>query len=158
MDESGIDSNESSPYGWCEKGQRFQAQRLGKGRETLSLMGALCQEKFLAPMVYQGYCTAQLIETWLQDCLLPLVKPGQIIVMDNAPFHNSKRIRKLIEDAGCEFWYLPKYSRLFQPHRGGKKLKLQLEKSYLNITFMFIKPPMLLFKNCKYFAARCYNF
>ncbi|PSO75362.1 MAG: IS630 family transposase, partial [Cyanobacteria bacterium QH_8_48_120] len=57
MDESGIDSKESSPYGWCKKGQRFQAQRPGFGRERLSLMGALCQEKFLAPMVVQGYCT-----------------------------------------------------------------------------------------------------
>ena len=35
MDESGIDSNESSPYSWCKKGQRFQAQRPGKGEKDL---------------------------------------------------------------------------------------------------------------------------
>ncbi|PSP09166.1 MAG: hypothetical protein BRC49_13850 [Cyanobacteria bacterium SW_10_48_33] len=98
------------------------------------------------------------METWLQDCLLPLVKPGQIIVMDNAPFHHSKIIRELIENAGCELWYLPQYSRLFQPHRGGKKLGLQLEKSYLNTTFMFIEPPMRLFITCKYFAAHCCSY
>ena len=38
---------------------------------------------------------------------------------------------------------------------GGKKLRLQLEKSYLNTTFMFIEPPMRLFITCKYFAAHC---
>ena len=86
------------------------------------------------------------------------MKPGQIIVMDNAPFHHSKIIRELIENAGCELWYLPQYSRLFQPHRGGKKLGLQLEKSYLNTTFMFIEPPMRLFITCKYFAAHCCSY
>ncbi|PSO89910.1 MAG: hypothetical protein BRC43_03535 [Cyanobacteria bacterium QS_3_48_167] len=94
------------------------------------------------------------IETWLQDCLLPLVKPGQIIVMDNAPFHNSQIIPKLMENAGCELWYLPQYFRLFQ-YRGGKKLRLQFEKSYLNTTFMFIEPPMRFFRSCKYFVAHC---
>ncbi|PSO75393.1 MAG: hypothetical protein BRC37_05310 [Cyanobacteria bacterium QH_3_48_40] len=99
-----------------------------------------------------------MIETWLQDCLLPLVKPGQIIVMDNAPFHHSQLIPELMENAGCELWYLPQYSRLFPTHRGGKKLRLQFEKSYLNTTFMFIEPPMRCFRSCKYFAAHCCNF
>ncbi|MGB3403356.1 MAG: transposase [Microcoleaceae cyanobacterium] len=48
---------------------------------------------------YQGYCTAQLIEAWLDNFLLPQVQPGQVIVMDNAPFHNSIKIRELIEKA-----------------------------------------------------------
>ena len=71
------------------------------------------------------------------------------------PFHHSKIIPELMENAGCELWYLPQYSRLFQPHRGGKKLRLQFEKSYLNTTFMFIEPPMRCFRSCKYFAAHC---
>ena len=55
MDESEIDSNESFPYGWCEPGQRFYAQRPGFSKERLSIMAAICQEQFLAPMVDQGY-------------------------------------------------------------------------------------------------------
>ena len=74
------------------------------------------------------------------------------------PFHHSKIIPELMENAGCELWYLPQYSRLFQPHRGGKKLRLQLEKSYLNTTFMFIEPPMRCFRSCKYFAAHCCSY
>ena len=77
--------------------------------------------------------------------------------MDNAPFHHSQIIPELMENAGCELWYLPNYSRLFQPHRGSKKLRLQFEKSYLNTTFMFIEPPMRFFRSCKYFAAHCCN-
>ena len=47
MDESGIDSNEISPYGWCEPGQRFQAPPLGFGRERLSIMAAVAEGQLL---------------------------------------------------------------------------------------------------------------
>lgn len=115
MDESGINSNENYPYGWSKKGERFYSSKPGKNRERLSIIGALCESQFMAPMVYKGYCTAQLIETWLDNCLLPQVQPGQVIVMDNAPFHNSRKIRELIEKAGCELLFLPTYSPDLNP-------------------------------------------
>lgn len=62
MDESGIDNNESFPYGWCEKGKRLHSLRPGKRGERLSIIGALSEHQFFAPMVYQGYCTAKVIE------------------------------------------------------------------------------------------------
>lgn len=57
--------------GWCEKGKRFYGKKPGKRRERLSIIGALCQGEFFAPLVYQGYCNTQLIEAWLSKCLLP---------------------------------------------------------------------------------------
>lgn len=115
MDESGIDSNESYPYGWCEKGKRFHSLRPGKRGDRLSIVGALCEDKFFAPMVYRGYCTAKVIEGWLEKFLLPQVQDGQVIIMDNAPFHNSTKIRELIEKAGCELLFLPSYSPDLNP-------------------------------------------
>ncbi len=115
MDESGINSNESYPYGWSPKGERFYDSKPGKSHERLSLLGALCQKNFFAPLVYQGYCNARLIESWLQKFLLPQLKPGQVIVMDNAPFHKSIKIRQLIEEAGCELLFLPTYSPDLNP-------------------------------------------
>ncbi|PSO80305.1 MAG: hypothetical protein BRC41_17550, partial [Cyanobacteria bacterium QH_9_48_43] len=41
----------------------------------------------------------------------------QVIIMDHAPFQNSKTIPALMEHPGCELWYLPNYSRLFPSHR-----------------------------------------
>ena len=55
--------------------------------------------------------------------------------MDNAPFHHSKIIPELMENAGCELWYLPQYSRLFQPHRGGKKIKTSIRKELPKYNF-----------------------
>ncbi|MGI0496987.1 IS630 family transposase [Limnospira platensis CENA597] len=115
IDESGIDNRETYDYGWCEKGQRFIGNRPGKRSGRLSIIGALCEGEFFAPMVYQGHCTAQLIESWLAKFLLPNLEPGQVIIMDNAPFHNSRRIRELIEEAGCELLFLPTYSPDLNP-------------------------------------------
>lgn len=47
--------------------------------------------------------------------MLPKVQPGQVIIMDNASFHRSNRIRELIEDAGCDLLFLPSYSPDFNP-------------------------------------------
>ena len=42
--------------------------------------------------------------------LIPKLRLGQIIILDNATFHKGEKIRNLIEDAGCELKYLPSYS------------------------------------------------
>jgi transposase len=42
--------------------------------------------------------------------LLPKLERGDIIIIDNASFHKGEYIRKIIESAGCEIWYLPPYS------------------------------------------------
>lgn len=100
MDESGINSNESYPYGWSQKGERVHSYRPGKRRKRLSIVGALCQNKFWDLMVDRGYCTAKVNEEWVRYFLLPHRRPGQVIIMDNAPFHNSNEIRKQLSQAG----------------------------------------------------------
>lgn len=129
MDESGIDNNESYPYGWSKKGKRYHSVRPGKRRERISIIGALCEGTFFAPMVYQGYCTGKLIETWLEKGLLPLVEAGSVIIRDNAPFHNSRKIRELIEKAGCELLFLPPYSPDLNPiEHWWQKVKTAIRK------------------------------
>ncbi|PNW62787.1 UNVERIFIED_CONTAM: hypothetical protein BEN50_04335 [Euhalothece sp. KZN 001] len=136
IDESGIDNNETNPYGWSKKGERCQGSRPGKRGERLSIIGALCHQKFLAPMVYQGYCTAQVIEVWLSEFLLPQVSKGSVIVMDNAPFHKSRRIRELIENAGCELIFLPAYSPDLNPiEHWWHKVKTAIRKELSNLNF-----------------------
>ena len=122
---------ETYPYGWSKKGERCHSTRPGKKQARLSIIGALCDNIFWAPMVYQGYCNAQLIEAWLSNFLLPQVQPGQVIIMDNAPFHNSRRIREIIEQAGCELLFLPTYSPENNPiehwwHKVKSAIKKQL--------------------------------
>ena len=61
-------------------------------------------------MTFVGSCNRNLFETWLIDCLLPRLKPGDVIVIDNASFHRSQVLEEVVAQAGCELWYLPPYS------------------------------------------------
>ena len=110
VDEAGIDNREEYPYAYNEKGQRFHALKSGKRTERVSWIAALQQGKLFSPMIYQGGCNRDLFEMWLEQGLLPQLKPGDVIVIDNASFHKGQCIEELVQEAGCELWYLPPYS------------------------------------------------
>lgn len=73
-------------------------------------MAALQAGRVFAPFTFVGGCNRDLFETWLEKCLVPTLKPGSVIIIDNATFHNSEYIRELVAQAQCELWYLPPYS------------------------------------------------
>lgn len=136
MDESGIDSHQTYQYGWSAKGNRFHSSQPGKRGHRVSIIGALCGKQFFAPMVYQGYCNSKVIEVWLENVLLPALQPGKVIIMDNASFHNSRRIREIIETAGCELLFLPTYSPDLNPiEHWWHKVKTAIRKELINWDF-----------------------
>lgn len=110
VDEAGIDNPEEYPYGYCEIGQRFHALKSGKRTQRVSWIAALKQGLLFAPMTFLGSCYRDLFQMWLEDCLLPQLQPGDIIIIDNASFHRSQMIDEIVAEAGCELWYLPVYS------------------------------------------------
>jgi transposase len=74
------------------------------------MIAALCNQKLMAPFTVEGSCNRTVFEIWLESCLIPLLKPGQVVIMDNASFHKGGCIEQLIQDAGCQLLYLPAYS------------------------------------------------
>lgn len=110
IDESGIDNREDYGYGWNEKGQRFYDLKSGHRSIRVSIISALCQGKLIAPLTFVGSCNRTVFEKWLAEKLLPELKLGQILILDNATFHKSEKIRELVKTAGCELEYLPPYS------------------------------------------------
>ena len=106
VDEAGTDNREDYAYGYCEVGERFHALKSGKRTERVSWIAALRQKNIFAPMTFNGTCNRDLFEMWLEDCLLPQLKAGDIIIIDNASFHSSQAIDDMVEAAGCEIWYL----------------------------------------------------
>ncbi len=74
------------------------------------MISGWCNRKILAPMTFEGYCDTAWVEAWVEQCLVPELTPGQVVVMDNASFHKSAKIRKSIEKAGCQLLFLPSYS------------------------------------------------
>ncbi len=68
-------------------------------------------------MAVKGSANAEVFETYLKKVLLPELKEGQIVVMDNLPAHKPDRMRELIEERGCElFIVLALLLAGFQPH------------------------------------------
>lgn len=66
-------------------------------------------------MAITGAVDARVFEAYLEGVLLPELRPGRIVVMDNLSAHKTKKVRKLVEEAGCELLYLPPYSPDFNP-------------------------------------------
>ena len=102
LDESGMDSRDQYAYGWSALGQRFHALKSGRREGRVNMIAALCNQKLIAPFTVEGACNRTVFETWLEICLLPTLKIGQVVVMDNATFHKGGRILELIESKGCE--------------------------------------------------------
>jgi transposase len=71
---------------------------------------ALQEGDLFAPMTFVGTCNRDLFELWLEECLLPQLRRGDVIVIDNAGFHHSQTIEEMVAASGCEIWYLPAYS------------------------------------------------
>jgi transposase len=70
---------------------------------------------------------------WVKDFLLPELKPGQVVIIDNTAFHKSQEAKKLIETAGCRVLFLPPYSPDLNPIKQlwaniKKKVQRMLEK------------------------------
>lgn len=80
-----------------------------------SFIAAQRSERILAPFCYRGTCNTDLFNLWLKDFLIPELKPGQVVIMDNAAFHKSQETKRLIEEAGCRIVFLPPYSPDLNP-------------------------------------------
>ncbi len=105
-----MDSRDDYPYGWNECGQRFHALNSGRRHGRVNMIAALCNQQLLAPFTVEGSCNRNVFETWLETCLIPVLEPGQVVIVDNATFHKGGRIEQLIREASCELLYLPPYS------------------------------------------------
>jgi transposase len=148
IDETGIDDNEFYKYGWAKKGKRLFSNKPAYKNKRVSIIGALNQGKVLAPCVFEGHCNSELFEAYVENILVPILKPGQTIILDNASFHKSKRIKKLIEYTGCTVLFLPPYSPDLNPiehfwfaikHSVRKVLPTFCSNIHYSIDFVFQK-------------------
>lgn len=90
-------------WGYSLRGLRCLAQRLGqRGHRTrrVSMAAGWCCGEVLAPLTFEGYCTSELIEAWFEQQLIPVLRLGQVVILDNASFHRIQVLRPLLEAAG----------------------------------------------------------
>ena len=114
-DETGIDDNEVRKTGWSKKGKRCYAQKKAERTTRYNIAAAYNQNKLFAPFLFEGYSNSMSYKTYIKEVLAPALRPGMVLVIDNASFHKSKDIIEIIESVGCKVLFLPPYSPEFNP-------------------------------------------
>jgi len=101
--------------GWGPKGQRLQGLAPHGRWRTLTFLGALRCDRLTAPCVFDGPINGECFRAYVNQALVPTLKPGDIVVMDNLGSHKGKAVREAIKAAGARLWFLPKYSPDLNP-------------------------------------------
>ena len=81
----------------------------------MTFTAALRVDGIVAPFVIDKPMNGAIFIEYVRQCLVPVLRPGDIVVMDNLPAHKNEQVRGLIEAAGAELRYLPPYSPDFNP-------------------------------------------
>ncbi|KJV72197.1 DDE superendonuclease family protein, partial [Orientia tsutsugamushi str. UT76] len=76
-----------------KKGTHVSSKKSGKYYERTNIIAGYVNNKSIAPMIFNGACNTRLFETWVQQVLINELKPAQFVVIDNAAFHKSKKLK-----------------------------------------------------------------
>ena len=127
IDESGIATNLVRLYGRALKGERV-AGRAPYGRwERLTVLGGLSLGGMIACMSVEGATDTDVVLAFAERVLVPALRPGQVVILDNLSPHRAARVRAVIERAGCRLLFLPPYSPDLNPiEQAWSKLKTLL--------------------------------
>lgn len=102
-------------YGRARRGERCRAPVPHGHWNTTTFVGALRLSGVTAPMTLGGAMNGAAFLAYTERVLVPTLRPGDIVVMDNLPPHKLPVVRKAIETAGAELKLLPPYSPDFNP-------------------------------------------
>jgi transposase len=101
--------------GWASRGHRLTA-KVPHGRwKTMTFLAALRHDRIDAPWFIEGPIDGESFRTYVAKVLLPTLRPGDIVVLDNLGSHRGKAVRHLIRSAGAKLFFLPKYSPDLNP-------------------------------------------
>lgn len=115
IDETWIKTNMTPIRGWGPKGKRLRAFAPHGHWRTLTFLGALRNDRLAAPCVFDGPINGQCFRAYVEQQLVPVLKPGDIVIMDNLGSHKSAAVRQAIKAAGAQLWFLPPYSPDLNP-------------------------------------------
>jgi hypothetical protein len=102
VDECGTHTSLAPIYGYAPRGERLHLSvPRGRGKNT-TVLSSMTTEGMGPSLAVEGATTARVFETYVEKVLVPSLKEGQIVVMDNLGAHRPIRIRDLIEQQGCE--------------------------------------------------------
>ena len=118
IDETWAKTNMAPLRGWAARGQRLIGRAPFGHWNTMTFVGALRHDGIIAPWVIDGPINGESFRTYVEQVLVPELRPNDIVVMDNLGSHKAPAIRQAIRAAGAKLFYLPAYSPDLNPPYG----------------------------------------
>jgi transposase len=130
LDESGVTTQMTRLYARNRDGARIHEAAPHGRWKILTILGAISTRGMIATMTIEAATDREIFLTYLDHCLCPELRPGNVVVMDNLSSHKVKGVRQKIEAAGAELLYLPPYSPDLNPiEKAWSKLKILLRSA-----------------------------
>jgi len=115
IDETSVNTNMTRPYGRAARGERVVGRVPFGAWKTLTFVAALRCDEMSAAMLITGAMNGEAFLAYVEQCLVPTLKRGDIVIMDNVPAHKVEGVQEAIHAAGASLRYLPPYSPDLNP-------------------------------------------
>jgi hypothetical protein len=115
IDETATATNMARTYGRAPRGERCQLLVPQGHDKTTTVTAALRTSGLVATTLFDGATNAARFRAYVTDTLVPVLKPGDTVILDNLQSHKVVGVREAIEAAGARLLYLPAYSPDFNP-------------------------------------------
>jgi transposase len=115
IDETWIKTNMAPLRGWGLRGRRLDARVPHGHWKTLTFIAALRHDRVDAPCVIDGPINGDLFTAYVEQVLVPTLRPGDVVVLDNLGSHKGNRGRRAVRQAGAHLLFLPPYSPDLNP-------------------------------------------
>jgi transposase len=115
FDESGTQLDMFNRYARAARGERAYALGRRNTGKNMTLLAGMTLEGMTAPFVVEGAVTTAVMEAYVQQVLLPTLRGGDIIILDNLSVHHASCVVEALTQHGCQVVFLPAYSPDFSP-------------------------------------------
>lgn len=115
LDECGVTTDLLRRYGRSPRGTRLHDHTPCSHWQTQTVIAGLRLEGLTAPAVFDGPIDTPSFRAYVEQVLVPTLRPGDVVVLDNLAVHKQPEIRTAIEGAGATIRFLPPYSPDFNP-------------------------------------------
>lgn len=115
IDETWAKTNMARLRGWSARGQRRKGLAPHGHWRTMTLLAGLRRDGIVAPFVIDGPINGNWFALYVEQVLVPTLRAGDIVIMDNLGSHKGQAIRRMIRAAGARLLFLPPYSPDLNP-------------------------------------------
>jgi transposase len=117
-------------YARAPRGERAYGRVPRNRGPNTTLLASMSVEGLGPCLAVEGPTTKAVFEAYVERILVPSLRPGRVVIVDNLGAHRGERVRELIEERGCSLLYLPPYSPDFSPiEEAFSKIKALLRKA-----------------------------